>query len=65
MAKKGEKKKKESISRRSFIKGVGSGLVGSIAIAPTVLKGEEKTGKKDKDTDFPYKKVITLHVGHY
>ncbi len=62
MAKKGEKKKKESISRRSFIKGVGSGLVGSIAIAPTVLKGEEKTGKKDKDTDFPYKKVITLHV---
>jgi xanthine dehydrogenase YagT iron-sulfur-binding subunit len=56
------KKKKETLSRRSFIKGVGSGLVGSIAIAPTILKGEEKTDKKDKDTDFPYKKVITLNV---
>jgi len=62
MPKKQEKKKKESISRRSFIKGVGSGLVGSIAIAPTVIGEKAKLVRKEKAKDLPYKKVVTLNV---
>jgi aerobic-type carbon monoxide dehydrogenase small subunit (CoxS/CutS family) len=64
MPQKEDKKKSESLSRRSFIKGVGSGLVGSIAIAPSMLKGSEREGKQEKGTDLPYKKVITLKVNN-
>jgi len=62
MAKKGEKKKKESMSRRSFIKGMGSGLVGSLAIAPAVISKDAKSKEKEKDLTLPFKKVITLNV---
>jgi len=62
MPKKGEKKKSDSISRRSFIKGVGSGLVGTVAIAPTIIGDEVIAAKKEKAKTLPDKKVITLNV---
>jgi xanthine dehydrogenase YagT iron-sulfur-binding subunit len=62
MPKKEEKKKSESLSRRSFIKGVGSGIVGSIALTQSAIGKDTIIDEKEKIKDLPYKKVITLKV---
>jgi xanthine dehydrogenase YagT iron-sulfur-binding subunit len=62
MPKKEQKKKSESLSRRSFIKGVGSGIVGSIALTQSAIGKGAVIEEQEKTKDLPYKKVITLKV---
>ncbi len=62
MPKKEQKNKSESLSRRSFIKGVGSGIVGSIALTQSAIGKDAVADLKEKTKDLPYKKVITLKV---